>query len=672
MIRYGTSENLTKDEQEKIEKFLSEIKDSSMIISVYTCFPIIETIKKEKHTFKMLIIAESGIFAFYFNSEDEKKIIKRQTRKMIDDSQTLSDKYDNDEDNFLRIIDIAKISECKETILKGKKILDSSDMKEMNAIIQKSFGLTKIDERKVVNENSLGGRIKKRNNTIYNYDEKQFNTIIENDKAHLRIRGLAGSGKTIVMVQKMAWMHFREPDLELAYVFYTKSLKQYIETLFREFYKSYDNFNEPRLGDKVKILHNWGGSSMHGFYSLACQKAGQPIKRYNEVPNFSYACKELNNTLAKKLQMYDHVFIDEAQDFYLEFFELVKKTLKPNGKITYAYDELQDLIGREMPNKKLIFKSEPCDDLDLKVCYRTPKEILVTAHALGLGVYNKDANGEIAIVNMIKDFDVWEAVGYRVFGGELDYGKKIQLERAGDPEIQIENPIIIKSFSDPKDQYSELCNELKNLIENHEVIADDILIIDLDGRSLEENFNLLRQNLSQLISNKGKVQALSVHLVNKDNSTKFRFENSIPYTTIYRAKGNEASIVFILNAGKFLDNAATAERNKIFTAMTRSKFRVYLYGGSGIQKIQYEYAEIKKNNFVLDFVYPTKKQLEKIRNIAEKDLQEIENYEKAIESSKKISDELRLKLLLEQAESLSTDARDQLKNLLRTNNEQKK
>mgnify|MGYP003294937719 FL=1 len=98
--------------------------------------------------------------------------------------------------------------------------------------------------------------------------------------------------------------------------------------------------------------------------------------------------EQLNN---QDVGLYDYVFIDEAQDFTLPFYKLALKSLKPTGKLVYAYDELQSLnTDNKMPSKYSIFGRKKCEDINLSVCYRTPKEILVTAHALGLGVYKKN------------------------------------------------------------------------------------------------------------------------------------------------------------------------------------------------------------------------------------------------------------------------------------------
>ena len=54
---------------------------------------------------------------------------------------------------------------------------------------------------------TMGAKIKERNTYIGNYDSTQFNMVHSPLNSHQRIRGLAGSGKTILMLKKLAFLH---------------------------------------------------------------------------------------------------------------------------------------------------------------------------------------------------------------------------------------------------------------------------------------------------------------------------------------------------------------------------------------------------------------------------------------------------------------------------------
>lgn len=89
----------------------------------------------------------------------------------------------------------------------------------------------------------------------------------------------------------------------------------------------------------------------------------------------------------------------------------------------------------------------------------------------------------------------------------------------------------------------------------------------------------------------------------------FKSDNSsIAFTGIRRAKGNEAGMVYIINAqdcNSTSGNLATL-RNQLFTAITRSKAWVRVLGiGAGMQSLIDEYKSLQSKSYELHFRYPT-------------------------------------------------------------------
>lgn len=87
-------------------------------------------------------------------------------------------------------------------------------------------------------------------------------------------------------------------------------------------------------------------------------------------------------------------------------------------------------------------------------------------------------------------------------------------------------------------------------------------------------------------------------------------------------------MVYVINAqscyDSFFDKAKI--RNQLFTAITRSKAWVRVLGvGSDMDKLIDEYNEVKKHDFTLNFIYPTKAQRTKM-NIVNRDMSEAEKH----------------------------------------------
>ena len=116
-------------------------------------------------------------------------------------------------------------------------------------------------------------------------------------------------------------------------------------------------------------------------------------------------------------------------------------------------------------------------------------------------------------------------------------------------------------------------------------------------------------------------------------------EDNIAFTGIYRAKGNEAAMVYVIDAESCYDsNFDRAKiRNQLFTAITRSKAWIRVLGvGENMDKLIEEYNQVKSHNFSLEFIYPTKAQRDKM-NIVNRDMSEAEKH-RVKQSKANISD----------------------------------
>ena len=660
MQKYGNVEDLPQEIEDKINDLIAKIEQLELhnMVSIYYGYPFIELDGKET-IMKACIVSLNGLISIYTN-ENEKNVYNRHLTKIFLDSSELSEIYFSNPQNVLHNYRIDSTKQILELLQNTEYCFTPRNYKEANAIIQNMYGLNHTDDREINDENNMGALIKKRNNEINMLDETQFVTIYKRINSHTRVRGLAGSGKTILLVKKMAYMHYKNRELELAYVFYTKSLKQYIKDLFINFYRDFEKYKEPDM-DKIHILHSWGGAEIEGFYSRACKENGVARQGYNDVVGsnkFDKVCFNLLETLGDNGEkLYDYVFVDEAQDFSLGFFRLVLSTLKFNGKMIYAYDELQCLNDSvdTIPGKRAIFQGQPCEDINLSICYRSPKEIIVTAHALGLGIYRKSKDGNSDIVNMMQDYSIWKATGYKELEGKLEYGQYVRLGRKEVIEYKPDQCVEIVDEESETTQYKAVCEEIYRLIKEEDVLPEDILLIDLAAIKFQDHFGDFKMLFNEMLDEKAEGITAKVHLVNKDNALRFKRRGSVPYTTIFRAKGNEANIVFILNA-QSMSSLMTFSRNRLFTAMTRAKFKVYVYGVAGkvMDTLKDEYEEVKKENFTLAFTYPTEQQLKKIRTIAKKKTKNADTFERVFKDLKD-DKELTIEILKEQIGASSID-----------------
>lgn len=101
------------------------------------------------------------------------------------------------------------------------------------------------------------------------------------------------------------------------------------------------------------------------------------------------------------------------------------------------------------------------------------------------------------------------------------------------------------------------------------------------------------------------------------NRDTFRVNNCVTCANVYRAKGNEAPMVYIANSEYCADGAELSKlRNILFTSITRSRAWVRICGvGEEMQQIQREYEQCADNDYNLCFKVPTPKELEAARKL---------------------------------------------------------
>lgn len=534
--------------------------------------------------------------------------------------------FDNNLEKDYSIEDITCITNFQslEKFLKSLLIDDINDaiFYELVSTIEGAKGLLKPKERLISDKTKIKGltanEIEKEINSFDEYQKKSFiNEIIGPE----RIRGLAGSGKTVVLALKAAITHLRYPEAEIVYTFYTKSLYQHIQRLITRFYRQYDD-KDPDW-NKLKIIHAWGNSTNTGIYYEACERNQLPFYSFSEAAlknptnPFDFVCKSLLEQ-PTIIPLFDYIFIDEGQDFPESFIKLCLR-LCNNGKIVWAYDELQTIFQAKTPGIESVLEGTPFkgleEDIILYKCYRNPREVLVTAHSIGFGIYGDK------IIQMLDEPDYWNDIGYKLIKGQFKEGEQIVIERPKENSLEtiskhFKKEEIVK-FQSHKDYGDEIRQCVQNIINDIELglLPDDILVVVVDDRNAKQYLNDVQKILAH-----HNIKSNNIH-ADKFSIKDFSIEGHVTLSTIHKAKGNEAYSVHILGIDSLYSlEPSIRERNLMFTAMTRTKGWVSLSGiGSAAQRW------IKELDFALkvcpniEFKFPSKTELSVMkRDIKEK------------------------------------------------------
>lgn len=471
---------------------------------------------------------------------------------------------------------------------------------------------------------SYGDALNKIEQEISKLDRWQKRAAIEFPNAPQRIRGLAGSGKTIVLALKAVYLHAQNPDWTIAVTFHTRSLYQQFEDLIRRF--SFEYINDEPDWSRLRILHAWGGSGRSGIYAEIAESVKAPVRdflygktKFGSEYAFAGICSELLNIVsgADCPPLYDAILIDEAQDLPPEFFQLVYLFAEQRKRIVWAYDELQRLSESSMPQTDEIFglndagepmvqlhnpKGEPRQDITLRRCYRNPSESLTLAHALGLGIYRK--GGQVQGFN---DPIIWNEIGYDLLKGELVPGSQVRLQRqsvahAGFFKELLKSDEIIRSkaFKNAQQEAAGVARSVERNIKEDLLRPDDILIVLSNSYTAKSDAVLF----SQALQRHGIQSQLAGFHFSED---KIFINDFVTMANIYRSKGNEAAMVYIVGAQYYMHSTEQIKRrNALFTAITRSRAWVRISGyGPLFDELITEVDQIMKNKYALNFTLPT-------------------------------------------------------------------
>lgn len=436
-----------------------------------------------------------------------------------------------------------------------------------------------------------------------------------------RIRGIAGSGKTVLLCQKAAHMHLKHPDWDIAFVFFSRSLYHAIIAQLDKWLRRFSGGEveyDPKQGT-LRVLHAWGAKRQPGLYSTLCKVAGvkrlivsdAESKRPNEA--LAQACSQLLREAAIP-QIFDAILIDEGQDlivdnplkfegkqpFYWMAYQALRTvtTAQPEQRrLIWGYDEAQSLESLNIPNASELFG----EDLGHLVtgqysggirkseimhrCYRTPGPILTAAHGIGMGLLRR--GGMLTGITRVED---WNAIGYDVTGHFIP-GQQITLKRPPENSSNLipklwKGPVL--EFVAYRSRQEELTALAHNIIYNlrHDGLkpSREILVIVLgsgfEAMQLETAVAefLISQGIDIYIPSTLDCNILQPDKENRDPN-KFWCEGGVTVSRIHRAKGNEADMVYVVG----LDNVAKDEsnlqlRNQLFVALTRAKGWVKLSG----------------------------------------------------------------------------------------------
>lgn len=551
---------------------------------------------------------------------------------------------DSESSEVISLKDLDRIIEENKTIT-----LTDEEFNLLTAIIEGTLNLKKKSDRTIdekISKLTKGKILTLIQNREAIFDKEQKRAALNIIESPQRIRGLAGSGKTVILAMKAALFHIQYPESIILYTYFTKALYGQVRYLIEKFYRDFSSNQEPNW-DNIHILHGWGGKGLRGVYSETCINNSISIipfdsaKRRNPSNPFEYIFQELDKNRLQ--EVYDLTLIDEGQDFNKYFYRVCYKLTKKK-RLVWAYDDFQNIFDVIIQDEKETFgindagefnvdfskSNNVLQDVILHKCYRNPRQVLTSAFALGLGIYNDK------ILQRLENNKHWEDLGFKVLKGASKTGDLMEIERPIESSpLEIEeylnkSSINIRIFETIEDETKYICDQISNDIKLESLNPEDICVISLDQKNIATYFKLIEQNLT--------MQGIkSFNLLNApNNNTNFSVKGNVTLSTINKAKGNEVGMVYIVGIDSiFINKDYIVKRNQLFTAITRSKGWVTMTGFSQAKLCLDEHNKLIENNYKLIFKQPSEDETKTIYRGMDKIQSELNNLSRTLENLSK-------------------------------------
>ena len=427
-------------------------------------------------------------------------------------------------------------------------LLQENDIRHGELLISLLTGsINNIENVGGPNPVNLLDKIKKKI-VLYDADQTRF-IYTEPESKEIIIQGLAGTGKTELLLHKLKELYTDTQNYKIAFTCFNKVLEWTLKSRIPEFFDFMKVDEQIRWNDRLWVMRGWGSeyNRNSGIYAFICNHYKISFYGFNNS-SFSNACTlALNalNNLQNIEPYFDYMLIDESQDFPVEFFELCKRVTK--NKVYIAGDIFQNIfdfniLGTVTPH------------FLLNKCYRTDPRTLMFAHALGMGVLE-----ETPLRLLTKE--EWEACGYNVNQQNNKYfltRKKLRRFEELDSSASIE--LITSDRAGCINEIISIIELLRN--ENPTIEPDDIAVVFLrtDYQLTDILQTLIKENFDweSIKGYEAKRKAMGkVFLSNKNNIKGLEF----PY------------VICVINESIARN---LRQRNSIYMMLTRSFLKSYV------------------------------------------------------------------------------------------------
>jgi Nuclease-related domain/AAA domain/UvrD-like helicase C-terminal domain len=363
------------------------------------------------------------------------------------------------------------------------------------------------------------------------YSKEQLK-LVKSKKEEMKIKGVAGSGKTLVLAKRAVNAHIRTKRRVLILTF-NITLRNFIR----------DKLNQVRDEFSWNMFHI---DNYHNFIRTMTNEYGIEKNDRNDINLFD----------GINIQKYDSIFIDEIQDYKLEWQEIIKKYfLVEYGELVLFGDEKQNIYGN------------PLEEQDIKTVIDKDWNTLNESYRLSTVITDLSLNY----------FDKFLKNRYQ------------KLDLVMQPEFSFNEGFIGDTGINPHFTLQDYCEGIYQYIHENKIAYNDIVILGRHIDTLREMEYIFRTrfrlNLTKTFEKKESYDRLYAEFQNQEwrlkeelkkirRSEKIAFQmnrGTIKMSTIHSFKGWEAEHVFLVLENYRGKDAQETDEEIIYTGITRSK-----------------------------------------------------------------------------------------------------
>jgi len=428
--------------------------------------------------------------------------------------------------------------------------------------------------RENVVDDTLGGMIEWAESTDKNLSPEQQVLSRLAVGTHPRvIRGVAGSGKTVVLANMVARYLRRELSAhqedhsnslpKVGVVCYNRSLVHFLtQRISDAFGEEFDTLAKPHL--TICYLNDLLFNLKDVAY-LRITRHEDPALRANYYRQ-QLAGLRSSAPQAYERNLFDVLFVDEGQDFVPEEYQLFRDLVRPNPTtsekpLTVFYDNAQNVYARPRPTSSDVDIDVARGDRTrvMKQCFRNTKQIGEFGFNVLYGSQSKKTvktREFLDLQTLLKDSLITESSDFV----EIHFAGR----EGAEPEVM--------SFETRQQELEWIASEIRRLVVDEFVRLSDILVLFRTEVDFDRLPDLLKDKMSP-----GSIRGfVRVYRKSEDKNAYIFRDDCLTLSTINSAKGYDAPVVFLAGIDRF--GTTETDRAFFYVGATRAKHILYVSG----------------------------------------------------------------------------------------------